>query len=62
MNHPGNRTYPLYAPDNTPMIDVGFPTKQQQTGIARGGIVKDYNVKLRGFGQRIDEKPKRPYP
>jgi len=60
-NFPGKRLYPMLA-GPTAMIDTGYVTKHLQTGFARGGTVEDYNDKLRGLGQRIDQKPERPYP
>lgn len=60
-NHPGARVYPIQT-DFTPARDAGPTTKNPPTGLPRGGTTADYNVKLRGVRQRIDEKPERPYP
>lgn len=62
-NFPARRVYP--NENNvamSPARDAGDVTKESPTGIARGSATPDYNVKLRGLGQRIDKKPKRPYP
>lgn len=61
MNYTGNKAYPI-QPQLGPARDAGEITKNLQTSLARGGTTEDYNVKLRGLGKRIDEKPKRPYP
>jgi len=42
--------------------DSGSVTKVKQTGLPRGTTAPDYNIKLRGLGQRVDKKPKKPYP
>ena len=61
-NFPGKEAFPLMA-QTTAMVDSGTVTINRQTGIARGRTVTpDNNVKLRGIGKRIDEKPDRPYP
>lgn len=46
----------------TPARDVGTVTTRQPTGLARGGIVRDFNANIRGLGRRIDRIPRRPYP
>lgn len=61
-NFPGQIVLPLYAAQPTPMIDQGTVTKNQQTGLVRGGGTRDFNVLLRGIGRRIDRLPPRPYP
>lgn len=55
MNHPGRRLYPI--PSEGPAIDYGTLGKVQPTGIARGSRTPDFNVKLRGLGERVDKKP-----
>lgn len=61
-NFPGNKPYALYAAGQTPMVDVGTLAKGREISTPRGGTTADYNVKLRGMGVRIDERPPRPYP
>lgn len=60
-NFPGQRAYTLLT-NATPMVDSGPVTKNNQTGLARGGTDRDYNVKLRGIERRVDRRPRRPYP
>ena len=60
-NFPGNKPYPLLVAE-TPMLDDGYITKMRMTSIPRGGTARDYNVKVRGSGRRIDKRPRRPYP
>lgn len=60
-NFPGNKAYPLLL-GPTAMVDAGPVTKNLMIGIARGGTVADFNVKLRGAERRIDRNPQKPYP
>lgn len=53
FNFAGRRVYPSRSGHN--ILDDGPRTKQWQTGLARGHTNPDYNVKLRGLGQRIDK-------
>lgn len=62
-NFAGARLYPNAG--NIPMSparDNVQVTKVPPTSLPRGGIVEDFNVKLRGNLERIDELPERPYP
>ena len=60
-NFPGAIARPLLT-NPSAYVDAGPITKVREVSIARGGTAADYNVKLRGLEQRIDRKPKRPYP
>lgn len=55
MNFPGRRAYRQI--DGYNVKDSGTVTKEPQTGIERGGTTPDYNVKLRGQGERVDQEP-----
>jgi len=61
MNYTGRKLYPTQT-DFSPARDCGTTSKYPPSGIERGGTEADYNAKLRGPQQRIDRKPKRPYP
>lgn len=57
MNYPnGRRLYPQIQV-TSPAVDFGTLGKHEPTGLARGSTAKDYNVKLRGLGERVDKKP-----
>jgi len=60
-NFPGNRVYPIQI-GMAAARDVGTVTTRQATGLARGGILRDFNANIRGLGRRIDRVPRRPYP
>lgn len=58
-NFPGAIVYPLVA--RTPMVDVcSTLVKGREVSIPRGGNSADFNVYIRGAGQRVDRKPVKP--
>lgn len=58
-NFPGTIVYPLV--ERTQMVDVcSTLVKGREVSIPRGGTVVDYNVYLRGAGERVDRKPVKP--
>lgn len=61
-NYPGMILYPGNPAGLGAVRDVGTVTKQKQSGIARGPTSADYNVSLRGLGEREDKRPRKPYP
>lgn len=61
-NYPGMILYPGNPPGLGAIRDSGTVTKQTMSSIARGPTAPDYNVSLRGLGERQDKKPKKPYP
>lgn len=61
MNFAGIRAYPINSDESPAIARAGAVEKHAPTGLPRGGTGADYNVKLRALGQRVDEKPERPY-
>jgi len=62
-NFPGRRVYPNDGNvDMGQTVDSGLHTIHAPTGLARGGTTRDFNVTLRGLHERIDRRPRRPYP
>ena len=58
VNFPGRRLYPNYGNVSmSPMLDTGVITKTEGAGLQIGAPTADFNVKLRGLGQRRDTIP-----